>query len=281
MWTRWQRIGVRGVRDFVGGKRDPYDVLGVSKSATTKQIKDAFITLSKKYHPDRPTGSAARFLEVKDAYDMLKDEKKRADFDAYGSGGGGGMGRSSDGFGSSPPPPNWGPRPESDFSRGTYRREWRYEGNFNPKDAEELKKQFERIFRQFRQDYNNSQEFREQVDRAKQKMNRGFEEEARKRWSSFAGQQDKYTKENQWRVNWSIVNRIILLYFGLFLLVTIFQAMNGPIKVDNRETKQKPARDDRAYSYTDDEKERFQRMMRTPPMDRKADDPWGNPSSKE
>ncbi|WP_028034256.1 DnaJ C-terminal domain-containing protein [Chelativorans sp. J32] len=64
--------------------RDPYEVLGVSKSASAKDIKAAFRRLAKKYHPDqRPDDPQAkeRFSEVNQAYEILGDEQKRKAFD--------------------------------------------------------------------------------------------------------------------------------------------------------------------------------------------------------
>ncbi|ACB94748.1 DnaJ C-terminal domain-containing protein [Beijerinckia indica] len=63
--------------------RDPYTVLGVSKSADAAEIKKAFRKLAKKYHPDQSTEAKAedKFAEVSAAYEILGDEKKRAAFD--------------------------------------------------------------------------------------------------------------------------------------------------------------------------------------------------------
>lgn len=64
--------------------RDPYDVLGVSKSASEADIKKAFRALAKKHHPDTKGGDAAaqkRFQEISAAYDILGDKEKRAKFD--------------------------------------------------------------------------------------------------------------------------------------------------------------------------------------------------------
>jgi len=63
--------------------RDPYDVLGVAKSASEAEIKSAFRKLAKKYHPDQSKEPRAkeRFAEVGSAYEILGDEKKRKAFD--------------------------------------------------------------------------------------------------------------------------------------------------------------------------------------------------------
>ncbi|KQT65107.1 MULTISPECIES: DnaJ C-terminal domain-containing protein [unclassified Aureimonas] len=64
--------------------RDPYAVLGVAKSASEKDIKSAFRQLAKKYHPDANANDAsasARFNEANQAYEILGDKDKRAQFD--------------------------------------------------------------------------------------------------------------------------------------------------------------------------------------------------------
>lgn len=68
-------------------KRDYYDVIGVSKTASTDEIKKAYRTLAMKYHPDRnPNDKTAeeKFKEVQEAYDVLSDDKKRKIYDQYG-----------------------------------------------------------------------------------------------------------------------------------------------------------------------------------------------------
>jgi len=64
--------------------RDPYSVLGVSKSATADEIKKAFRRLAKKYHPDQNKSdpkAQEKFAEANQAYEIIGDEKKRASFD--------------------------------------------------------------------------------------------------------------------------------------------------------------------------------------------------------
>ncbi|KAF2877380.1 hypothetical protein BDV95DRAFT_559101 [Massariosphaeria phaeospora] len=66
---------------------DPYATLGVSKSASTPEIKKAYYGLAKKYHPDtnRDAGAKEKFADAQSAYEILSDPEKKKAFDAYGS----------------------------------------------------------------------------------------------------------------------------------------------------------------------------------------------------
>lgn len=67
-------------------KRDYYEILGVSKTASQDEIKSAFRKLAKKYHPDvsKEPDAAERFKEAQEAYAVLSDESKRRQYDQYG-----------------------------------------------------------------------------------------------------------------------------------------------------------------------------------------------------
>jgi DnaJ-class molecular chaperone len=67
--------------------RDYYEVLGVARTASDTEIKKAYKELSRKYHPDRNAGdkdAEARFKEVQEAYEVLSDKQKRAQYDQFG-----------------------------------------------------------------------------------------------------------------------------------------------------------------------------------------------------
>ncbi|MCP4133302.1 MAG: molecular chaperone DnaJ [bacterium] len=79
-------------------KRDYYEILGVSKNANEQEIKQAYRKLALKYHPDKNKGNAEaedKFKEATEAYEILRDPKKRATYDKFGHEGLSGF----DGFG--------------------------------------------------------------------------------------------------------------------------------------------------------------------------------------
>ena len=80
-------------------KRDYYEVLGVSKTASDSELKSAYRKLAKKYHPDVNPGdkeAEKKFKEASEAYAVLSDAEKRRQYDQFGHAafeqGGGGAG---------------------------------------------------------------------------------------------------------------------------------------------------------------------------------------------
>ncbi|MBW5444919.1 molecular chaperone DnaJ [Cohnella sp. CFH 77786] len=89
-------------------KKDYYDVLGVERGASAEDIKKAYRKLARQYHPDvnKASDAEAKFKEVKEAYDVLSDDQRRARYDQFGHedpnagfGGGGGFTGDMGGFG--------------------------------------------------------------------------------------------------------------------------------------------------------------------------------------
>lgn len=81
--------------------KDYYSILGIDRKASKEDIKKAFRKLAHKYHPDKKGGDEVKFKEASEAYTVLSDEKKRAEYDAYGrvfSGGGAGHSGAGAGF---------------------------------------------------------------------------------------------------------------------------------------------------------------------------------------
>lgn len=80
--------------------KDYYTILGLQKGASKDEVKKAFRKKASEYHPDKKTGNEEKYKEVTEAYAVLSNEKKKAEYDTYGqsfSGAGGGAG--AQGFG--------------------------------------------------------------------------------------------------------------------------------------------------------------------------------------
>src|SRR5690348_7897309 len=82
-----------------------YKILGVENSASKDDIKKAFHKLAHKYHPDKAGGDEEKFKEINEAYQVLSNDKKRAEYDTYGRvfSDGAGPGPDMGGFGGASP----------------------------------------------------------------------------------------------------------------------------------------------------------------------------------
>ena len=65
-------------------KKDYYQILGVSKDASPEQLKDAYRKLAHKHHPDKSGGDEKKFKEMNEAYQVLSNKEKRAQYDQFG-----------------------------------------------------------------------------------------------------------------------------------------------------------------------------------------------------
>jgi len=98
--------------------KDYYEILGIPKGSSKEEVKKAFRKQASKYHPDKQGGDEEKYKEVTEAYAVLSDDKKKAEYDTYGhafnNGGGGGAG----GFGGF----NWGDFQQQDggFNAGGF-----------------------------------------------------------------------------------------------------------------------------------------------------------------
>ncbi len=73
-------------------KRDYYEILGIAKNASADEIKKAYRKLAVQHHPDKQGGDEAKFKEIGEAYEVLKDSAKRQRYDQFGHAGVGGNG---------------------------------------------------------------------------------------------------------------------------------------------------------------------------------------------
>lgn len=80
-------------------KRDYYEVLGIGKDASADEIKKAFRRAAIQHHPDKEGGDEAKFKEINEAYEVLKDPSKRQRYDQFGHAGVGGSAAGGDPFG--------------------------------------------------------------------------------------------------------------------------------------------------------------------------------------
>jgi len=122
--------------------KDYYAVLGVERDATQDEVKRAYRKLARKYHPDvsQETDADARFKELGEAYEVLKDPEKRLAYDQVGQGQ-----RAGEDF---RPPPDWDTGFE--FHGGGYTQEGYSQGDYSEEDSAAFSDFFESLFGQRR-----------------------------------------------------------------------------------------------------------------------------------
>ncbi|KAJ1530694.1 hypothetical protein ONE63_005560 [Megalurothrips usitatus] len=130
-------------------RKDYYDVLGVDKKSDAKDIKKAYYQLAKKYHPDTnkdDPNASKKFQEVSEAYEVLSDETKRREYDAWGTTSEQ-MGREGGGFGPRGGATGRGPQQEM---------RWEYRSSVDPEEL--FRKIFgdQHGFRSFTEDFSES-----------------------------------------------------------------------------------------------------------------------------
>ncbi|XP_046394015.1 protein tumorous imaginal discs, mitochondrial-like isoform X2 [Ischnura elegans] len=86
--SRYNLRSIHASSTLLQKKRDYYEILGVARNSSPKEIKTSYFQLAKKYHPDRNKGdpnAVKKFQEVSEAYEVLSDENKRKQYDAWGA----------------------------------------------------------------------------------------------------------------------------------------------------------------------------------------------------
>ncbi|MBI3335803.1 MAG: molecular chaperone DnaJ [Candidatus Portnoybacteria bacterium] len=107
--------------------KDYYSTLGIPRNASKDDIKKAYRKLAHKYHPDKPGGNAEKFKEINEAYQMLSDDTKRAQYDQFG--------RTFEGTGAGP---GFGGFDFGDIFRGFGGRQGEGSGNFDFSGVEDI-----------------------------------------------------------------------------------------------------------------------------------------------
>jgi curved DNA-binding protein CbpA len=276
----------RFIRCYCTARQSYYEILGLPKTATAAEIKKAFITLSKKYHPDLTGSNEAatkKFVAVKEAYDTLRDPDKRQVYDSQMSGGGG---YPYNGYSNQSNPYQAGGNPfqnnsqfEQKWKNGRW--EFTYRRN-NPSGQQQFTQDdFERIWREFQrktQDPRNASYdnmFKEHRQRVWDDFSKARAEAWRKRSEEHA---KKYPFDNMQfnpalYINWDKFNKYLIIYVVIFFIIGVLQSMWTGDKENEAKQKQKVVYSERKYEPTP--RERLQEMIyRPPPSTSETETPW-------
>ncbi|KAL6743958.1 hypothetical protein Aduo_016939 [Ancylostoma duodenale] len=203
--------------------KDYYQVLGVQRDATQRQIKVAYYQLSKKYHPDvagHNAGSEAKFIEITEAYECLKDPERRRMYDNGMSGGGGRY--------------TGDPYDFRDYRQYAGRR------SDNPFYSRRYTQQeYQRIWEQFNRMRAERESYDERMRREGEKIWEEFARQRAERWQRFHakypnGPPGSIRYEYKWTSNpiasrnITIFTRVLVIYMAIFALVTFVQVIAEP-----------------------------------------------------
>uniref|UniRef100_A0A914BYF2 J domain-containing protein n=1 Tax=Acrobeloides nanus TaxID=290746 RepID=A0A914BYF2_9BILA len=257
-------------------RKTHYDVLGVSKNATLNDIKAAFYTLSKKYHPDvvgSNSESAKKFLEVKEAYDVLKDQTLRQNYDLnIGSG----QPYQSSNFGSSYQyPPGYG-------YQNQQRPRYKYNRDFEwwNKPNDEWSKEFQRVWERMNQ---NRQRHKHEEDLYKEWQKRTWEDHNRRRSTKWANSEKEKDSENtgyHWKYEWKnsqhqkdekLTQDLIKIFHGsilFFMVLSLLSMMSSMMRTMDARKR------DSSLPISKKEMDKMRKMMETPPPPRPTSNIW-------
>ncbi|WKY12331.1 hypothetical protein Q1695_003703 [Nippostrongylus brasiliensis] len=240
--------------------KDYYQILGVQRDATQRQIKLAYYQLSKKYHPDvagRNAGTESKFIEITEAYDCLKDPEKRRMYDGNASGRGGRYAGDPFNF--------------QDF------RQYSGRNRENPFYSKRYTQQeYQRIWEQFNKMRSEREAYDSRVRQDTQKIWEQFARERATRWQQFHsrypnGPPGSFQYDFQWKSsnqagrNIVFFTRVVALYTIIFLIVTLFQIIFDPLIA--KKSVQSVGRDiEKAQeSNTNKQSDDFKYMYQAPP----------------
>lgn len=261
-----QRISIHYRNDA----RTHYEVLGVRRDASLKEIKNAFYTLSKKYHPDVAgssisSASTTNFMVIKDAYDVLRDPEKRRAYDQQIS--------IQNAF-------NF----ESPFHEGPFTSPFnvRHRTRAQPPRQSYTEAEYQRMFDQFRRRYDSEayQAFQEEM------RQRAWDEQLRRRAEFLRRQSARYSSRrgfsrqrtdgayssrfdftNDFAYNFELLNKILAIYLVVFFAVAItsgvYQRM-GDFRFVSESTA--------AQENKEEERKRIDDMVMHPPVRRPSGD---------
>ncbi|KAK6758115.1 hypothetical protein RB195_015748 [Necator americanus] len=204
--------------------KDYYQVLGVQRDATQRQIKVAYYQLSKKYHPDvagHSAGSEAKFIEITEAYECLKDPERRRIYD---------NGMCGTGERHAKDPYNF-----RDFRQYSGRR------SGNPfYNRQYTQQEYQRVWEQFNRMRSERESYDAQMRRETEKIWEEFAKQRAERWQRFHakypdGPPGSIKYEWRWTSSNPTVNRnitfftrVTVIYMILFMVITILQVISQP-----------------------------------------------------